>query len=262
MAKKIYEVIVDIPEKEDELIKIIKAVHTEAKAVMKKYEDVNLKKDIAKASTAGVDFINTREFRSLTFRQGAANNFPEVSLLDKGQLKNKVKDIDKDKDEESKDEDKEDVRPDLLHHFKKVVRGDLLRFIMLANTRQLDICAWEQDDPAFRTAVARLFTTDMAWKGAYENTGDEYKRIEKMILLFIKTFRGGLHTSGEWKQEGLIEFKPILCLCFGLGDPCSSRCGQFHVDIFDPRQECAHESGSKYEKDNHKHSLQQYKFLQ
>ena len=42
---------------------------------------------------------------------------------------------DNDKDEESKDEDKEDVRPDLLSHFKKVVRGDLLRYIMLANTR-------------------------------------------------------------------------------------------------------------------------------
>ena len=256
---KVQNIIVDIPEKEEDLKKIIKAAHADSKGVMSRYNETNLKKDITKASSAGVDFINTKEFRSLTFRQGAANNFPEVSLLNKGQLKNKVKDIDK--DEESKDEEKEDVRPELLSHFKKVVRGDLLRYIMLANTRQLEICAWEQDDPDFKTAVTRLFATDMAWRGAYANSGDDYKRIETMVLLFIKTFRGGLHTSGEWKQEGLIEFKPILCLCFGLGDPCSPRCGHFHVDIFDPRQECAHDSGSKYEKDNQKHSLQQMKFL-
>ena len=133
MVKKIADLVVDIPELEAEIKKIIKAVHGQAETVMKMYEESFVKKDIAKASSAGVDFINTREFRALTFRQGAANNFPEVSLLNKGQLKNKVKD--NDKDEESKDEDKEDVRPDLLSHFKKVVRGDLLRYIMLANTR-------------------------------------------------------------------------------------------------------------------------------
>ena len=84
MAPKVYEVIVDIPEKKEDLVKIIKAVCMESKKVMAQYDETFLKKDIAKASSAGVDFINTKEFRSLTFRQGAANSFPEVSLLNRG----------------------------------------------------------------------------------------------------------------------------------------------------------------------------------
>ena len=108
---------------------------------------------------------------------------------------------------------------------------------MIGKTRDIAICKWEQDYPKFMTALYRLFVLDMAAVGVYDDGSDKYKRIKAMIKAFVKLWSNSQHTTGEWEESELHKNKNILCLCFGLGDPCE-KCAQHHVDIFENSPEC------------------------
>ena len=108
---------------------------------------------------------------------------------------------------------------------------------MIGKTREVAICKWEQDFPKFMTASYRLFTLDMAAVGVYDDGSEKYKRMKAMIKGFVKLWSTSQHTTGEWEESELHKNKNILCLCFGLGDPCE-KCAQHHVDIFENGPEC------------------------
>lgn len=108
---------------------------------------------------------------------------------------------------------------------------------MIGKTKDITICSWECDYPKFLTAVRRLFILDMSAIGVYNEGTAKYNRIKDMIHAFVKLWSTSQHTHGEWEESVLHKNKNLLCLAFGLGDPCD-KCGNHHVDIFDSGHEC------------------------
>ena len=113
----------------------------------------------------------------------------------------------------------------------------MMRALMIGRTKDIAICNWEQDYPKFLTALRRLFILDMGAVGVYNEGTVRYKRIAGMIEAFVKLWSTAMHTHGEWEESVLHKNKNLLCLAFGLGDPCD-KCSHHHVDIFDSGNEC------------------------
>ena len=178
---KIKEVVEDNqPEDDSKLEAFIKKCHSTVKSKVTDTEDTWLRGEIAKVEKATPNQLNTADFRKYFFRQGAAREFPEL-------------DEDKDKVEQSKEEDKdqeetENAEPHLRKHFQKSLRADLVRWLMIAKTKETEGCNWELDYPKFETACKRAFAIDMSARGKYDHNSPGYNRIKAMIELFIKTW--------------------------------------------------------------------------
>ena len=152
LSKVIKSVNADVPATPEKIKEAIKKAHAKMKPKTTKYSkfDVDVK---TYTDATFVREINTRSFRSTSFRQGVAVAYEELKKPDPVAG-----------EEKKNEEDQADIRPALVKHFKQFLKQDLVRTFKIIGCR-LDDCKWELDYPKFLTALDRAFGSHMSCYG-------------------------------------------------------------------------------------------------
>ena len=247
LQEVIKAVTADVPDSEDKIKAAIKKVHGKMSKVAKYTTFEADVRTYTEATFTGQ--INTRAFRSTSFRQGAAVSYEELKKPNPADKPNPAA------GEEKKGEDEADIRPALLKHFKQLLKQDLVRALKISGCSKIEECHWELDYPKFETALYRAFGAHISCYGQYAFESYRYLQVEKVILDFLRHFKGAPHTAGEWAEAKLESAKTFLSLVFDLGFSCQD-CGESHIDFWDHKKECSIEPGSHKEDSNDTHTLQ------